>query len=213
MMPYRHHNFQTYWPSFHSVDETQKKWYFYWRKEVLSGNYIDTEATYIFVFVYELLNYTFNDKAAFNLSMLDRLYMNYRDKHSALAHFLPQWIGDFCYELGNYELEKKWTDKLQSYENKDYENLKKLENKLETVSITFWKRFISYNKTKFFGLNRNLIYKVFKTSVSLLETNYHALYFSGNWIDSFVLWYSIKFWKSYLRTTTTPERKQYLIEA
>lgn len=166
--------FKTYWPSFNSLDEAQKKWYFYWRKEVLNCNYIDTEVNYIVVFVYELLNYTFNDNAAFNLSMLDRLYMNYHDKHSAIAHLMPQWIGDFCYELGDYDLEKKWVDKVQNFENADYEYLKRLENKLEAVSITFWKRFISYNKTKFFGTKRNLIYKVFKASVSMLKTNYQA---------------------------------------
>ena len=166
--------FKTYWPSFDSLDDAQKRWYFYWRKEVLSCNYIETEANYIFVFVYELLNYTFNDNAAFNLSMLDRLYRNYHDKHSALAHFLPQWIGDFCYELGDYELEEKWTDKVPNYQNLDYENLKRLENKLETISITFWKQFIKSNKTKFFKIHRNLIYKVFKASVSMLETNYQV---------------------------------------
>jgi len=176
--------FKSYWPSFQSLDETQMKWYFYWRKEVLSGNYIDTNPGYIFIFVYELLNYTFNDQAAFNLSMLDRVYMNFYDKHSALAHFLPQWIGDFCYELGDSELEKKWVDKLQTHENSDYENLKRCEHKLQTVSITFWKRFINYRKTKIFRENRNVIYKVFKASVSILETQYQAQ--GKNLIDEWI---------------------------
>ena len=166
--------YMSYWPSFHSLTETQLKWYFYWRKEVLSGNYIDTNSGYIMIFVYELLNYTFNNNAAFNLSMLDRLYMNYKDKHSDLAHYLPQWIADFCYELGDYDLEKKWSEKIVNHETSDYDNLKRLENKLETVSITFWKRFISYRKTKSFKTHRNLIYKVFKASVSILKTNYQA---------------------------------------
>ena len=165
----------TYWPSFRNFNEAQRKWYFYWRKEVLNCNYIDTEANYIMVFIYELINYTFNDKAAFNISMLERLYTNYHDKHSALAHFLPQWIGDFCYELGEFELEKKWAPRVPNYENADYEFLKRQEDHLEAVSITFWKRFISYkNKTKFFEARRNLIYKIFKKSISLLETHYQV---------------------------------------
>lgn len=166
--------YKSYWPSFHSLDQAQEKWYFYWRKEVLSGNYIDTNSGYIFIFVYELLNYTFNNNAAFNLSMLDRLYTNYQDKHFDLVNYLPQWIADFCYELGEYELEKKWIAKVHTHEYSDYDNLKRLENKLGTVSITFWKRFIRYSKTKFFKANRNLIYKVFKVSVSILETNYQT---------------------------------------
>ena len=166
--------FKSFWPSFHSLDEAQKRWYFYWRKEVLSGHYIDANLGYILIFVYELLNYTFNDNAAFNLSMLDRLYVNYQDKHLDIANYLPQWISDFCFELGDYDLEKKWADKAQNHENLDYESLKGVENKLETVSIIFWKKFISYSRTKFYKTNRNLIYKVFKASVSILKTNYQA---------------------------------------
>jgi len=167
-------SFSSSWPSFHGLNEAQMKWYFYWRKEILSGNYLNTNSDYIIIFIFELLNYTFNDNAAFNLSMLDRLYMNYRDKNATLAHYLPQWIADFCYELGDYELEKKWAVKVQDHENVDYDNLKRVEDKLETVSITFWKRYIKYNKTKFFGTNRSLIYKVFKAAVSILKTNYQA---------------------------------------
>ncbi len=163
-----------YEPSFDSLNKAQKEWYFYWRKEVLRGNYLYADPGYILIFVYELLNYTFNDKAAFNLSMLDRIFLNYQDKHYNLAHFLPRWIADFCYELGEGALEKKWTAKIRNYELSDYETLKQFENKLETVSISFWKRFIRYNKTAFFKTNRNHIYKVFKTSIGLLERQYQA---------------------------------------
>ena len=164
----------TYEPSFDSLNKAQKDWYFYWRKEVLRGNYLYTDSGYVFIFVYELLNYTFNDNAAFNLSMLDRIFLNYQDKHYDFGQFLPRWISDFCYELGEYNLEKKWTSKIRNYEFSDYETLKQFENKLDTVSITFWKRFIRYNKTAFFKTNRNLIYKVFKTSIALLEREYQA---------------------------------------
>jgi hypothetical protein len=165
---------KTYEPSFDSLNKAQKEWYFYWRKAVLRGNYLYADSGYVFIFVYELLNYTFNDNAAFNLSMLDRICLNYQDKHYDFGHFLPRWISDFCYELGEYELEKKWTSKIPNYELSDYETLKQSENKLGTVSITFWKRFVRYNKTAFFKTNRNLIYKVFKTSIALLEREYQA---------------------------------------
>jgi hypothetical protein len=165
---------KSYEALFDSLDKAQMEWYFYWRKEVLRGNYPDTNSGYVFIFVYELLNYTFNDNAAFNLSMLDRICLNYQDKHYSLGHFLPRWICDFCYELGEYELEKKWTTRIRNYEFSDYETLKCFENKLERVSISFWKKFIRSYKTKFFKTNRNLIYKVFKTSVALLESQYQV---------------------------------------
>ncbi len=164
----------TYEPLFDTLNKAQKEWYFYWRKEILRGNYLNAGSGYVFIFVYELLNYTFNNNAAFNLSMLDRIFQNYHDKHYSLDHFLPRWICDFCYELGEYELEKKWIFKIRNYEFSDYETLKQYENKLETVSITVWKRFIRYNKTAFFKTNRNFIYKVFKTSIGLLEREYQV---------------------------------------
>ena len=172
--PVKHVFFKTYEPSFETLNKDQKEWYFYWRKEVLRGNYLYTDSGYVFIFVYELLNYTFNENAAFNLSMLDRICLNYYDKDYSLNHFLPRWICDFCHELGEYELETKWTSKISHYEFSDYETLKQFENKLGTVSITFWKRFVRYNKTAFFKTNRNFIYKVFKTSIALLEREYQA---------------------------------------
>lgn len=176
--------FKVYAPSFDTLDKAQKEWYFYWRTEVLRGNYLNTDSGYVFIFVYELLNYTFNDNAAFNLSMLARICLNYQDKHYDLGHFLPRWICDFCYELGEYELEKIWTSKLRNSEFSEYEILKQFENKLETVSITLWKQYIRYNKTNFFKMNRNLIYKVFKTSVGLLEREYQAQ--GENLIDAWI---------------------------
>ena len=164
----------TYEPLFNTLDKAQKEWYFYWRREVLKGNYPDADLGYVLIFVYELLNYTFNDNAAFNLSMLDRIYVNYQDKHYSVGDFLPRWIRDFCYELEEYELEKKWTSKLRYHEFSAYETLKQFENELQTVSITFWKQFIRYNKTRFFKNNRNLIYKVFKISIALLAREYQA---------------------------------------
>ena len=133
---------KVYEPLFVTLDKTQKEWYFYWRTEVLRGNYLNTDSGYIYIFVYELLNYTFNDNAAFNLSMLDRICQNYLDKHYGLVHFLPRWICDFCHELGEYELEKKWTAKIRNYQFSEYELLKRSENKLETVSITLWKQYM-----------------------------------------------------------------------
>ncbi|TGE31555.1 TerB N-terminal domain-containing protein [Desulfosporosinus sp. Sb-LF] len=170
---------------FEALNNAQKEWYFYWRKEVLRGNYLSTDSGCVFIFVYELLNYTFNENAAFNLSMLDRVCLNYQARHCNLGRFLPRWISDFCYELGEYDLEKKWTSRIRNCEFSDYEILKQFENKLETVSITFWKRFIRSNKTNFFKTNRNFVYKVFKSSVALLENEYQAQ--GKNLIDAWIL--------------------------
>lgn len=81
--------------TFRSLNHRQKQWYFYWRSCVLSKNYIDTDLSYIFIFVYELLNYSFNKNAAFNISMLERLRDAYSSRYNTLEKYLNRWINDF----------------------------------------------------------------------------------------------------------------------
>lgn len=164
--------FNEYWPTFRHLHEAQKKWYFYWRKEVLHSHYIDCEISYIFLFVYELLNYTFNERASFNLSLLEAIYFNYFERYPSLTNYLPKWIGDFCYELGEFELEQTWNNRARNSINPDYDYLKQHENELNQVSITYWKHFFHFQPTNFFPENKNFIYKIFKSSVQLLKDMY-----------------------------------------
>lgn len=48
--------FMSYWPTYEHMMESQQRWYFYWRSEVRAGRYPDTDLSYIFVYVYELIN-------------------------------------------------------------------------------------------------------------------------------------------------------------
>ncbi|GEN32971.1 TerB N-terminal domain-containing protein [Aneurinibacillus danicus] len=90
---------KAYYTTFQHLDERQKEWYFYWRSQVLQGNYPNTDLSYIFLFVYELINYSFNQNAAFNISMLMRLYKNYKERHPNLEHYLLRWKEDFLHEI------------------------------------------------------------------------------------------------------------------
>ena len=48
--------FMQYWPTYDSMDRRQRAWYFYWRTQVRNGEYPDTDLSYIFVHIYELLS-------------------------------------------------------------------------------------------------------------------------------------------------------------
>lgn len=50
--------FMSYWPTYDSMEKSQQAWYFYWRSQVRKENYIDTDLSYIFVYIYELLSGT-----------------------------------------------------------------------------------------------------------------------------------------------------------
>lgn len=163
---------QVYWTTFSNLNNKQLKWYFYWREQSLKGNYLNVDLSYIILFVYELINYTFNQKAAFNVSMMVRLYDNYVERHPTLKNYLPQWTSDMLYELGEVELAKEYHQE-KVYLPPLYIQLREKKEFLEKISITTWKPFIrNYRETAFFLNNRNKIYKTFKESIPVISEHY-----------------------------------------
>ncbi|MRX71951.1 hypothetical protein GJU40_07160 [Bacillus lacus] len=162
--------FHTYYSKFADMKKEQKNWYFYWREQVLNGHYLPTDLSYIYVFVYELINYSFNQNAAFNLSMLYRLYEAYRGQHH-IERFISL-IGDMLYELGEYRLAEKWSPNIPSIPPL-YKQLKEKHDDLSRISITYWKSYLfSFRESKFYTENKNKIYKTFKECLPLLEASH-----------------------------------------
>ncbi|WP_449354835.1 TerB N-terminal domain-containing protein [Virgibacillus natechei] len=165
--------FQSYWPTFRDLDKRQLKWYFYWREQVLKGNYIEVDLSYIFIFIYELLNYSFNKNAAFDVSMLVRLLDNYKEIYPKLEGYLSMWIADMLYELGEVELAGEWEIRKEDNEPKLYTMLQEKTDGLESISMSVWKPYIrNYRETTFFPKNKNKIYKKFKQSIPLIQEAY-----------------------------------------
>ncbi|MEK4175217.1 TerB N-terminal domain-containing protein [Aeribacillus sp. FSL K6-1305] len=166
--------FMQYYPTFRSLDDNQKNWYFYWREEVLKGRYIDTDLSYIYLFAYELINYTFNQKTSFNVSMLVRLYNNYKERFPSLSRYLPEWIGHMLLEAGEKELASNWIRERTS--NRYYEEFKKTLIETEDwskISISIWKKYLrNHRETAFFTQNKNRIYNIFKSGIQLLREYY-----------------------------------------
>ncbi|MDR3595050.1 TerB N-terminal domain-containing protein [Clostridium sp.] len=162
-----------YWTTFKDLDEDQKKWYFYWRDKALNGEYLNTDLSYIILFTYELLNYTFNEEAAFNVSMLERLYDNYKEIQPNVKRYLPNWISDFLFELGEKDLSEEWALTMATDSNKIYEKIAENINGLDKISVSYWKTYIqNYRETVFFTANKNKIYNTFKKSIALLQRTY-----------------------------------------
>lgn len=177
---------QAYWTTFEHLNDKQLKWYFYWREQALKGNYIEVDLSYIFLFVYELLNYSFNPKASFNVSAMVRLYENYVDMHPKLTNYLPGWIQDMLNELSEEELanEWKWREQIPTI----YKLMNQEEKPINKISITHWRPYIrNYRETKFFTDNKNKIYKVFKDGLLLLQGMYKE---NGNSVEE--VWFETK---------------------
>ena len=94
--------FMCYWPKYSDMNEEQLNWYFYWRSLVRSGIFPNTELSYIFVYIYELINQIGVDSPMQGLEMLMRLWSNYGENYQALQKYLPEWIFDYT-QIHNLE--------------------------------------------------------------------------------------------------------------
>ncbi|MDN7242861.1 TerB N-terminal domain-containing protein [Planococcus sp. N028] len=164
--------FQAYWPTFESLDKPKLRWYLYWREQVLKGNYLEVDLSYIFIFVYELINYSFNRHAAFNVSMMIRLLDNYKEQHPKLPKYLHEWLADMLYELGETEMATIWSKK-QAQTLKLYQIIEEDPEQLSSLPISVWKPYIrTYRETEFYIKHKAKVNKKFKQSLPLIEKAY-----------------------------------------
>ncbi|WP_338653520.1 TerB N-terminal domain-containing protein [Sporosarcina psychrophila] len=163
-----------YWTTFDSLNHKQKKWYFYWREQVLNGKYPDVDLSYIILFTYELLNYSFNQKAAFNISMLVQLHDNYVERLPKVTTYIGGWTADMLREVGENDLLGEWTSSSSDlYMLPLYKQLKEKKEELAKISFTTWKPYIqNYKETVFFTTHKHKIYRLFKESFPLLQAVY-----------------------------------------
>jgi hypothetical protein len=88
--------FHCYWPTYSSMTTEQKQWYFYWRAQVREGRYPDTDLSYIFLHVYELINNVGVRNADDGYERLRQIWRNYRDRFPKLDHYLIDWMADYA---------------------------------------------------------------------------------------------------------------------
>lgn len=166
--------FHTYFPTFQSLDIYRKNFYFYWRSEAVKGNFLPTELSYIFLFSYELVNYGYSSDAAFNISMLERLYRQYVYRFPKLENYLPNWMADFLLETGEKTLASEWIS-VDTKENKEYNELKLYEDSIKNMSMNVWWRYVTErSRSPFFTKQKTKIYTVFKEATFFLHEMYKA---------------------------------------
>ncbi|EZH68066.1 hypothetical protein DH09_01405 [Bacillaceae bacterium JMAK1] len=160
---------KAYYTTFSDLSKVQKDWYFYWRNEVIQGRYPDVDLSYVMLFSYELINYSYNKKAAFNISMMEILHEAYHGRIRQLDYYLGEWIGDMLLEVGEDELASKWVQSSRSHRNiKLYEELQNPDKPINKISITTWKSMVSnHRETPFYQEHKKQVHKVFKEGAAL----------------------------------------------
>lgn len=87
--------FHSYYPTYDVMTKAQLKWYFYWRGQVRECVYPDTDLSYIFVHIYELINNIGVKDPMDGYQQLHKVWMNYRSRHNNLDNYLVDWIADY----------------------------------------------------------------------------------------------------------------------
>ena len=89
--------FYSYMPQYTQLNSQQKNYYFYWRDEVRRGKYIRCDYSYIYLFVYEILNLPDKIPAEEGIKLLCRLWKEYRKELPRIDAYFSVWIQDYCF--------------------------------------------------------------------------------------------------------------------
>ncbi|WP_438347919.1 TerB N-terminal domain-containing protein [Paenibacillus sp. FA6] len=87
--------FMNYWPTYDSMTGSQSRWYFYWRSEVREQRYPDSSLSYIFLYVYELINGIGWKDPRDGYQLMVDVWLAYREHHPKLTTYMLEWITDF----------------------------------------------------------------------------------------------------------------------
>lgn len=88
--------FFSYMPQFDQMTTTQIGYYLYWREEARRGNYLRTDNSYLFLYIYEIINLPDKIPPADGAKMISRLWRAYRASFPYLDKYLGEWLCDYC---------------------------------------------------------------------------------------------------------------------
>jgi len=87
--------FRKYYPTYADLSPAQLKWYLFWRSQARKGQFFPTDLSYIFLYVYELINNIGISDSLEGVRRLRELWLNYRGRYPRLDYYLVDWIADY----------------------------------------------------------------------------------------------------------------------
>ncbi len=88
--------FFSYMPQYSQMNTEQKNYYFYWRWEIRRGRFIKTDYSYLYLYVYEILNLPDKIPASEGVLMLASLWREYKNDLPRINANFAVWIQDYC---------------------------------------------------------------------------------------------------------------------
>lgn len=88
-------SFFSYMPQYDQMNRAQLGWYLYWRDRVRMGEYLDTDYSYIFLYLFEIINLPDRIPPKEGQKLLCRIWKRYREEYPLLNRYLADWICDY----------------------------------------------------------------------------------------------------------------------
>lgn len=87
--------FQKYYPTYSSMNNKQLRTYFTWRTRVRNGKLAQTSLSYVFVYIYELINNIGVENPIEGIEKLSWLLKNHSKFGAEIKKYLVEWIKDY----------------------------------------------------------------------------------------------------------------------
>ncbi|MCQ4087514.1 TerB N-terminal domain-containing protein [Saccharibacillus sp. JS10] len=88
--------FSSYWPTYAAMKPEQEDWYFYWRTEFRQGEKVETDLSYLFIYIYELINGVGWSDPQEGLTSMIRVWEAYRARFRRLDGYMGDWVREFA---------------------------------------------------------------------------------------------------------------------
>ncbi len=88
--------FYSYMPQYSQLTKAQKSYYFYWRSEMRRGRFIKTDYSYVYLYVYEVINLPDVISPEDGLKLLCRVWREYRSALPRMDMYFSIWVRDYC---------------------------------------------------------------------------------------------------------------------
>lgn len=88
--------FYSYMPQYSQLTKPQKDYYLYWRSELRRGRYIKTDYSYLYLYVYEIINLPDIILPETGITLLCDLWREYRSDLPRIDMYFSIWVRDYC---------------------------------------------------------------------------------------------------------------------
>lgn len=88
--------FFSYMPQYVQMSAEQRAYYFWWRENLRNGKCLRVDSSYLFLYIYEILNLPDVIPPEQGLRQLCFLWTSYRAQYEILDRYLSEWVCDYC---------------------------------------------------------------------------------------------------------------------